>query len=149
MAPSPFIKPPGPVALIVLDGVGIAPPAADNAWAVASTPTLDALAAGDCPDGLPAGTAVLSTQLDASGGAVGLRDGADAGNSEVGHVALGAGRVFPQGAAAVDAGLSGGRLHKAPTWRWLMEVVGGGGAAMTPRKSLRGQTGSLPRQPTG
>lgn len=61
MAPSPFSKPPGTVALIV------APPR-HNAWSVAATSTLDALAAGE-----------LATTLAASGRAVGLRGPADAG----------------------------------------------------------------------
>eukprot|EP00170_Pyropia_yezoensis_P004546 contig_18550_g4559 len=88
MAPSPFTKPPGPVALIVLDGVGLAPSSPYNAWAVAATPTLDALTAGELPTGVPttAGAAVLTTTLAASGRAVGLREPGDAGNSEVGHV---------------------------------------------------------------
>lgn len=126
MAPSPFTKPPGPVALIVLDGVGLAPPSPYNAWAVAATPTLDALSAGELPAAVPAaaGAAIVSTALAASGRAVGLRGPDDAGNSEVGHVTLGAGRVLRQGAAAVDEGLAGGRFREGDVWRWLMEAVG-------------------------
>ncbi|GAB0495922.1 hypothetical protein MMPV_007232 [Pyropia vietnamensis] len=125
-SPSPFTKPPGPVALIVLDGVGLAPPSPHNAWSVAATPTLDALAAGDVPDVVPsaAGAVVVGTSLAASGRAVGLRGPDDAGNSEVGHVTLGAGRVLRQGAAAVDEGLAGGRFREGRVWRWLMEAVG-------------------------
>lgn len=139
MAPSPFSKPPGPVALIVLDGVGVAPPAPHNAWSVAATPTLDALAAGELPAAVPAdaGAAVLATTLAASGRAVGLRGPADAGNSEVGHVTLGAGRVLRQGAAAVDEGLEGGRLREGDVWRWLMEDR----AALSPAVEREGSGG--------
>ena len=77
----------GPVLVVVADGVGIAPDAPHNAVTQASTPTLDALLASD-----------FSTQLAAHGTAVGLPTDDDMGNSEVGHNAIGAGRIFAQGA---------------------------------------------------
>jgi 2,3-bisphosphoglycerate-independent phosphoglycerate mutase len=74
----------GLVCLIVLDGYGAAPPGPDNALDLAHTPYLDRLRQ-DYP----------STTLIASGEAVGLPPG-QMGNSEVGHLNLGAGRVVHQ-----------------------------------------------------
>ena len=76
----------GPVLLVIADGVGIAAPGPANAVTLANTPTLDALE-----------SLGLFTRLKAHGTAVGLPDDADMGNSEVGHNALGAGRIFSQG----------------------------------------------------
>ena len=88
--PHPELKAPeGPVCLVVMDGVGIAPPHPANAWHLADTPFLDELM-----DGPVVGA------LAAHGKAVGMPSDADMGNSEVGHNALGAGRVFDQGAGA-------------------------------------------------
>ena len=65
----------GPVLLVVLDGIGIAPPGPANAIHLANTPTLDALFKS-CP---------LQGELLAHGRAVGLPADTDIGNSEVGH----------------------------------------------------------------
>ncbi len=85
-----------PVVLVILDGWGIAPPGPGNAVDTARTPQFDALLA-----------AFPHTSLRASGPDVGLPDG-QMGNSEVGHLAIGAGRVVPQdlvriATAAADA----------------------------------------------
>src|SRR5689334_22880234 len=72
-----------PVALIVLDGWGYRPEREGNAIALANTPTWDALVKHP------------RTLLEASGRAVGLPEG-QMGNSEVGHLNLGAGRVVMQ-----------------------------------------------------
>ena len=72
---------PGPVVLLVLDGFGVRAEKADNAWALARTPHFDAWAAQ-----------YPHTTLAASELHVGLPDG-QMGNSEVGHLNLGAGRV--------------------------------------------------------
>lgn len=72
------------LALLILDGWGLRDDAPDNAIAAAHTPVLDKLYQ-DYPN----------TQVDGSGMAVGLPDG-QMGNSEVGHVNLGAGRVVYQ-----------------------------------------------------
>lgn len=71
-------------ALIVLDGWGIAPPSVGNAVYLAHTPVFDRIW-----DTYP------HTKLEASGRAVGLPVG-QIGNSEVGHLNLGAGRIVPQ-----------------------------------------------------
>lgn len=74
-----------PVALVIMDGWGIGNPAdPNNAIAVAKTPNIDALTAK-----------YPHTELKCSGEAVGLPDG-QMGNSEVGHLNIGAGRVVYQ-----------------------------------------------------
>ena len=73
-----------PVVLVILDGWGLAPPGPGNAVERADTPVFDSLWAA-CPHG----------ELDASGRDVGLPTG-QMGNSEVGHLAIGAGRIVPQ-----------------------------------------------------
>lgn len=101
-----FLGRPGPLLLVIADGVGIAPPAESNAVTEADTPTLDALLASP-----------LSTSLQAHGPAVGLPSDDDMGNSEVGHNALGAGRVFDQGAKLVNAALDSGQLFETTVWK--------------------------------
>src|SRR3989442_1261734 len=78
------------LALVVLDGWGIAPPGPGNAVSLAATPVFDALW-----ERFP------RTQLDASGTAVGLPPG-QMGNSEVGHLNLGAGTVIKQDLVRID-----------------------------------------------
>ncbi len=68
-----------PVILLILDGFGVNPSKRNNAVAEAETPNLDAYFAR-----------YPHTLLQASGAAVGLPDG-QMGNSEVGHLTLGAG----------------------------------------------------------
>ncbi|NNC81649.1 MAG: 2,3-bisphosphoglycerate-independent phosphoglycerate mutase, partial [Acidimicrobiales bacterium] len=86
-----FQKPNGPLLVVVADGFGCAPDDPSNAISEAETPALDALFADR-----------LTTVLAASGTAVGLPSDDDMGNSEVGHNALGAGRIFSQGALLVN-----------------------------------------------
>lgn len=100
----------GPVVLVVMDGVGLGPDYPGNAVQAASKPTLDALLAS-CP-WLP---------IAAHGVAVGMPSDADMGNSEVGHNALGAGRVFDQGAKLVSNAIASGRLFEDAGWK---EIVG-------------------------
>ena len=96
---------PGPLLLVIADGVGIAPAGPSNAVTEADTPTLDALLASP-----------LSTELRAHGVAVGLPSEDDMGNSEVGHNALGAGRIFAQGAKLVNQALADGTLFATDVW---------------------------------
>jgi len=77
----------GPVVVVVMDGVGLGRDYPGNAVKAARKPVLDQLMAS-CP----------WTELAAHGTAVGMPSDADMGNSEVGHNAVGAGRVFDQGA---------------------------------------------------
>lgn len=118
LPPKPgFTKPDGPVALLIMDGVGQAPATEWNAVTCAHTPFLDKLKAGKGPDGC----ATLFCELDASGKSVGLPTMGDMGNSEVGHNALGAGRVFDQGAKLVNNAFRSGDF-KSQVWNWLVET---------------------------
>ena len=92
---STLSAPSGPVVIVVADGYGIGDDVPSNAIAQAHTPNIDALQASD-----------LYTELAAHGLAVGLPSDDDMGNSEVGHNAIGAGRIFAQGAKLVTTHLS-------------------------------------------
>lgn len=107
-----FAGRPGPVVLIIMDGIGLNPSPIGNAVAAAHTPTLDWLME-HCPH----------TQLKAHGTAVGLPSDSDMGNSEVGHNAIGAGRVFAQGARLVNEAIETGRLWSGNTWKKLVQNV--------------------------
>ena len=93
---------PRPVMLLILDGWGLAPPAPDNAVHLAHTPHFDALWAA-CPH------ATLRT----SGLDVGLPAG-QMGNSEVGHLNIGAGRVVMQDLPRIDTAIADGTLGGMP-----------------------------------
>jgi len=99
---------PGPLLVVILDGVGIGRGDGSDAVHLARTPTLDRLLA-TCPH----------TRLLAHGPAVGLPSWDDMGNSEVGHNAIGAGRVFDQGAKLVNREIASGGIFKTPTWEEL------------------------------
>jgi len=99
----------GPLLLVIADGVGVAPPGPSNAVTEADTPVLDRLYAGE-----------LYTELAAHGPAVGLPSDDDMGNSEVGHNALGAGRIFAQGAKLVNAAIATGAMFESPVWKEAM-----------------------------
>ncbi|MCL2673302.1 MAG: 2,3-bisphosphoglycerate-independent phosphoglycerate mutase, partial [Alphaproteobacteria bacterium] len=92
-----FAKPRGPVVLVIMDGVGIARHPDGDATAKADMPNYRKLVK-DCP----------YTTLKAHGTAVGLPSDDDMGNSEVGHNAIGAGRVFAQGAKLVQQAIDDG-----------------------------------------
>jgi 2,3-bisphosphoglycerate-independent phosphoglycerate mutase len=107
---------PGPVVACVLDGVGIgARDESDAVW-LARKPHLDWLERN-----------ALVTSLAAHGVAVGMPSDADMGNSEVGHNALGAGRIFDQGAKLVSEAIEDGRIFEGGVWRALTERVRGSG----------------------
>jgi 2,3-bisphosphoglycerate-independent phosphoglycerate mutase len=93
---------PRPVVLCILDGWGYRADTKDNAIALARTPVWNGLM-GSCPHAL----------LETSGLAVGLPDG-QMGNSEVGHMNLGAGRVVMQDLPRVDLAVQDGSLAKNP-----------------------------------
>ena len=61
--------------------------------------------------------AKLYTQLQAHGQAVGLPSDDDMGNSEIGHNALGAGRVFDQGAKLVNRAIETGSMYEGEVWK--------------------------------
>ncbi len=91
------------VTLVILDGWGIAPPGPGNAVDLASTPTFDDLVAR-----------YPHTQLAASGAAVGLPDG-QMGNSEVGHLTIGSGRILYQDLVRVTKAVEDGSFLENET----------------------------------
>jgi 2,3-bisphosphoglycerate-independent phosphoglycerate mutase len=104
------------VALFILDGWG----ARDEEWGnlvlEADTPVMDALQ-----------VASPATRLEAAGEAVGLpntvpgRPGKTVGNSEVGHLHLGAGRVVPSDRLRVERAIADGTFFENPVFLWAME----------------------------
>jgi len=107
---------PGPVVFVIMDGVGIGKRDESDGVHLAYTPELDALFAEP-----------LFAELKAHGTAVGLPSDADMGNSEVGHNALGAGRVFSQGAKLVDDAIASGALFQGTAWQGVVERAREGG----------------------
>src|SRR5437867_7371881 len=97
MATSPRAR---PVALIVLDGWGYRPETDGNAIALANTPTWDSLWSRGS-----------RTLLEASGLRVGLPAG-QMGNSEVGHLNLGAGRVVMQDLVRISSAIADGSFYE-------------------------------------
>ncbi len=114
-----FLGAAGPVVIVVLDGVGIG--AGDEADAVklARTPTLDRL-------WVPGARAAIA----AHGTAVGLPTDDDMGNSEVGHNAIGAGRVYDQGAKLVNGAIASGKLFDGEAWTQIVERCVNAGSAL-------------------
>ncbi len=88
------------LALVILDGWGLAPPGPGNAIAQADTPNFDRLWSG-----------YPHTQLSAQGRDVGLPDG-QMGNSEVGHLNLGAGTIVKQDLARIDDSIADGTFFE-------------------------------------
>ncbi len=99
-----------PVLVVIADGVGVAPAGPMNAVTEAAAPTLDRLSESR-----------LYTTLLAHGPAVGLPSDDDMGNSEVGHNALGAGRVFAQGAKLVNEAIATGAIFESDEWTAVVD----------------------------
>jgi 2,3-bisphosphoglycerate-independent phosphoglycerate mutase len=93
------------VCLVILDGWGIAPDGPDNAVSQANTPVFDELWAS-----------YPHTQLTACGRAVGLPEG-QMGNSEVGHLNLGAGAIVRQDLTRIDDAVEDGEFAENPVLR--------------------------------
>ena len=102
-----------------MDGVGCGASNAGDAVWLARTPTLDRLA-----------EVSLTTRLRAHGKAVGLPSDDDMGNSEVGHNAFGAGRVFDQGAKRVQMAIDSGEMFEGDEWKRLVRRVSESGEPM-------------------
>jgi 2,3-bisphosphoglycerate-independent phosphoglycerate mutase len=98
-----------PVALVILDGWGCAPAGPGNAVSLAETPVFDRLWS-TCPH----------TTLDASGEAVGLPPG-QMGNSEVGHLSIGAGRILYQDLLRVNRAIEDGSFFENEALRSAFE----------------------------
>ena len=105
---------PHPVILCIMDGWGLRDSADANAVAMAATPVYDALLAR-----------WPHARLAASGPDVGLPDG-QVGNSEVGHMNIGAGRVVMQDLPRINASLANGSLAGHPDLAALAEKLGEG-----------------------
>ena len=97
-----------PLVLVILDGWGMAPSWGGNAITLASTPTFDKLWRN-----------YPSTTLQASGPAVGLPEGAP-GNSEAGHINIGAGKIVHQDISVIDERIENGEFDTNPV---LIEAV--------------------------
>jgi len=108
-----FAGPEGPVVLVIMDGVGIGKNPESDYVKQATTPNLNWLREN-----------ALYTELRAHGVSVGLPDDGDMGNSEVGHNAIGCGRVFAQGASLVGKAIASGAMY-APgsVWQELIANV--------------------------
>jgi 2,3-bisphosphoglycerate-independent phosphoglycerate mutase len=115
----------GRVALLILDGWG----ARDEAWGnlilEADTPVMDGLRA-----------AFPATVIEAAGEAVGLPDsvpgrpGKTVGNSETGHLHIGAGRVLPSDRLRIERAIGDGSFCQNPAFRWAMEGACRDGTAL-------------------
>lgn len=99
----------GPVVLLIMDGVGFGKYTEGDAVANSVTQTLDRLYATN-----------PWTKLKAHGTAVGLPSDDDMGNSEVGHNAMGCGRVFSQGAKLVASSIETKAMFEGQTWNKLI-----------------------------
>ena len=97
------------VALVILDGWGIAPPGPGNAIELARTPVFDRL-----------WREYPHAQLAASGEAVGLPPG-QMGNSEVGHLTIGSGRILFQDLVRVNRAIESGELFENDALRGAFE----------------------------
>ncbi len=102
---------PGPLVLCILDGWGLAKAGPDNAISIAKTPVWHQM--------LETGA---STSLDASGEAVGLPSG-QMGNSEVGHLTMGAGRIMVQDLPRIDQAIDDGSIAGKPILTDLIKVL--------------------------
>ena len=107
-----YSGPRGPVVLVVMDGVGIGKYAEGDFVRSANKPNLDWLLANG-----------PHTTLKAHGTAVGMPSDEDMGNSEIGHNAIGCGRVYDQGASLVAKAVASGSLFEGATWKKMVANV--------------------------
>lgn len=102
----------GPVVLVIMDGVGYGKYEEGDAVKASKMKYLDWFKS-HCPN----------TKLKAHGKAVGLPSDDDMGNSEVGHNAMGCGRVFAQGAKLVSDSITSGKMFNGDSWKNLLRNV--------------------------
>lgn len=107
-----------PVLLMILDGWGIAPASSSNAATLARTPNLDKYFAN-----------YPHTQLEASGLEVGLPAG-QIGNSEVGHLNIGSGRIIYQSLTRISKSIADGDFFTNPVLVKVMNEVKASGKAL-------------------
>jgi len=105
----------GPLLFVILDGFGIFKKNVDgypgNAIDIAQPKNITKLLENE----------KIVTYLKAHGTAVGMPSDDDQGNSEVGHNAMGAGRVFSQGASLVENAINGRSLFEGDTWKEMID----------------------------
>ena len=106
-----MLKYDGPIVLVVMDGVGLAPDGPGNAVKLAHTEFLDKVS-----------KEYLNIPLAASGEAVGILKG-DMGNSEVGHNALGSGQIIKQGIASIEDSFKTGQIWDSKAWTKIIANV--------------------------
>jgi 2,3-bisphosphoglycerate-independent phosphoglycerate mutase len=109
----------GPVVLVIMDGVGYGKYKEGDAVADAKMDHLTALTSKS-----------PHTRLKAHGKAVGLPSDDDMGNSEVGHNAMGCGRVFNQGAKLVSQSIESNALFTGSAWREITGNVKSSGGSL-------------------
>jgi len=107
-----------PALLVIMDGLGWAEASESNAVSLASTPNLDALMA-----------AYPHTTIAASGPDVGLPPG-QMGNSEVGHLNIGAGRVVMQELMRINHAVESGEVYSNPVLTRVFDAAAQSGSAV-------------------
>ncbi len=107
-----------PVILAILDGWGVAPASENNAVSLADTPNMDRWAV-EYPH----------TTLVAHNGQVGLPEG-QMGNSEVGHLNIGAGRIVYQDFTRINLAIEDGSFGENPVLTGVMDRVRAGGGRL-------------------
>ena len=107
-----------PLVLAILDG-----------WGIRTDPYGNAIAQADLPNWHRLLERYPHTALDASGEAVGLPAGV-MGNSEVGHINIGSGRVVPQGLVVIDAAIADGSFATNPTLQAAIAHVKASGGTL-------------------
>ncbi len=109
----------GPVVLVIMDGVGYGALREGDAVADSKMGAFRAME-----------SAFPHTRLKAHGKAVGLPSDDDMGNSEVGHNAIGCGRVYAQGAKLVSASIESGAMFEGAVWKRLVANVKTSGGSL-------------------
>jgi 2,3-bisphosphoglycerate-independent phosphoglycerate mutase len=107
----------GPLVLVIMDGVGYGKYVEGDAVADSKMNAFRAMEASS-----------PHARLKAHGTAVGLPSDEDMGNSEVGHNAIGCGRVYSQGAKLVSNSIATGAMFEGATWKKLVANVKKAGA---------------------
>ncbi|MBD3353894.1 MAG: 2,3-bisphosphoglycerate-independent phosphoglycerate mutase [Candidatus Lokiarchaeota archaeon] len=113
---SHFKRRQGPLLLIIMDGIGIGREDETNAVYLANPEHLKRYRE-ECRK------QNLYIELNAHGSAVGLPSEKDMGNSEVGHNAMGAGKIYAQGAKLVNESIQTGKMFKTEVWNEFVVPV--------------------------
>lgn len=101
--------------LVVMDGIGLSPTVVGDAYYWANKPHIEKLK-----------NISLSCELFAHGTYVGMPSNSDLGNSEVGHNAIGAGRIFEQGAKLVQKAIQSEEIFRTPEWNKIVQDCSSG-----------------------